>query len=268
MIRKRHEGDAWIVFNELANSTGGNVSRHADAAALGIWPSRGYTLHGFEVKCSRSDVQKELASPRKADAIGKFCDHWWLVVSEMKIIDGLVIPDTWGILAPKRGVLRVERQAPKLEAAPFSRGFVAAMIRNVCKSWVPRTEFDALRAKQRDELLAELARDAQWKRDDAEAERDRLRAQIDEFERASGVHLSHYQCGRIGEAVRLVLDVRHQLGEDALARHISNLEGSARNYEHMASMARQAIENLRTLQHPEEQQELPLEIPKRAGLHS
>lgn len=122
LILKRHEGPGWIVLAEVGNSTGTNTQRHADAIAMGIWPSRGFSLHGYEIKVSREDVKKELRDPGKADAVGQYVDYWWLAISDLSIIDGLEIPESWGILVPKKSALRVHRQAPlrssKLPLAP------------------------------------------------------------------------------------------------------------------------------------------------------
>ena len=87
LIRKRHEGPAWIVVTEVANGTGGHAKRHADALALGLWPSHGHAIIGYETKVSREDVKKELRDPSKADPVGKFCDEWNLVISDESIID-------------------------------------------------------------------------------------------------------------------------------------------------------------------------------------
>lgn len=245
LIRKRHDGPAWVVVTELANSTGGNVSRHADAAALGIWPSRGYELHGYECKLSRGDVQKELKDPRKADAVGRYCDFWWLVIDDLKIIDGLLIPESWGILVPKNKVLRVHRKAPKLKPKEWPRGFVAALIRNVTSNWVPRSEHQELKELTHQKVLAQLERDRKWKSDEGSLHAKQLQAKIAAFEEASGVEIENWQPGRIGEAVKLVLDARSQLGKDAIAQHIAQIDRSAQQHEHLARTARSAAESLR-----------------------
>src|ERR1051325_9577513 len=190
LIHKRHEGDAWIVLTEVANGTGAQALRHADALALGLWPSRGYEIHGYECKASRGDVQKELLDPSKADAVGKFCDFWWLVVSDVSIIDGLVIPATWGILAPKNKVLRVVRKAPKLEATPVNRAFVAALVRNVCKGWVPKHEHEAFKNAAREKARAELEQERRWKQEELNYEHRQLKDSVAAFEHASGIDLA------------------------------------------------------------------------------
>lgn len=209
LIRKRHAGDGWQVFTELANGTGWKVKGWADAAALGIWPSRGYEFHGYECKISREDLKKELLDPSKADNVGKYCDFWWLVLADAKLMDGLVVPSTWGILVPRGGVLRTVRKAPKLEAKAFDRAFCAAMIRNVTSTWVPKHEHDELKKTAREEAEKKIADERRWEKSGAEADLADLKRQVDEFERESGVKLgTRWETRNIARAVAAVLKAR------------------------------------------------------------
>ena len=81
LLAARYASPAWAIFFEVSNATGYKANRHADAVAVGIWPSRGLSILGFEIKASRSDWKHELSNPRKADAIFKYCDHWFLVAN-------------------------------------------------------------------------------------------------------------------------------------------------------------------------------------------
>lgn len=215
LIRKRHDGPAWIVIDEVGNGTGSHVSRHADAVAIGIWPSQGYEIHGYEIKVSRSDVQKELRDPSKADAVGKFCDYWWLAIADEKMIDGLTIPPTWGILAPRARVLRAIRKAPKrADVTPINRSFFAALTRRVVSGWVPRSEHNALKERAKEEAKKELQEERRWDKESAESELANLKQQIKEFEELSGVEVpKRWQGGNIGRAVATVLRAR-ELGHD------------------------------------------------------
>src|SRR6185437_2663076 len=48
-----------VVIEEVAQGTGSRGYRWADVLALGMWPSNGRLLHGYEVKASRADLKKE-----------------------------------------------------------------------------------------------------------------------------------------------------------------------------------------------------------------
>jgi hypothetical protein len=254
MIRKRHDGPGWVVLNEVSNGTGYNAKRRADAIAIGIWHSHGHAIHGFEVKVARSDVQRELGEPWKADAVGKYCDYWWLVISDEKIIDGLVVPESWGILAPKRGVLRIVRKAPKLKAKPFDRSFFASLVRNVVETWVPKHEHDALKETSRAEAKAELEHEQErrYHREDAEAQLEALKKRVAEFESAAGIQIDRWQSGRIGEAVRLALDARNSIGRKAIEQDIRALEHTSVHHEEIAARARRGVAALRQLCQPEQ----------------
>jgi len=280
MIIKRHPAPGWMTMFEVANGTGYKVSRHADAVSLGIWPSHGYELHGFEIKRSRGDVQKELSDPSKADAIGKYVDYWWLVVGDLKIIDSISIPPTWGILFPKAQVLRVHRKAPKRAAKPVDRAFAAAMIRNVADLFVPRHVHEEMKKNALDEARKELEQDQKWKKDgDALALQEATQA-IKSFENHSGVSITNlfggeirpvstWQLQQIGEAVKVVVAAREETGrslaqadpvklvEQELAtteRAIMNHEQAIANRKASATRLRELIARLR----PEGAVQLPL----------
>lgn len=88
-------GHRWIIAEHVRSSAGFDARRTADALAIDTWPSKGLELHGFEVKCSRSDWLAELRQPDKAETFRRFCDRWWLVTSDRSIVrDDL--PGGWG----------------------------------------------------------------------------------------------------------------------------------------------------------------------------
>lgn len=97
--------------------------RRADLIWLSTTSTGRRHMIGHEVKVSRSDVLVELADPTKAEPWMQYCDQWYLVVSDPALVDGLEIPDPWGILAPPSGrrtrSMTVVRKAPTL--APLAK---------------------------------------------------------------------------------------------------------------------------------------------------
>lgn len=90
--------------------------RTLDALALDrhstkVGTKRLYLRHAVEVKCSRSDLMRELREPDKAAAWQKFAHSFWLAVPDKAIYRGLNIPDSWGLLAPRNGKLFANRTA-------------------------------------------------------------------------------------------------------------------------------------------------------------
>lgn len=258
LIRKKHPAPGWVVIPELGNGTGFQVNRHADAVAIGIWPSHGFTVHGYELKASRSDLIKELRDPSKADAIGKFCDYWWLAVDDIKLIDGLAIPETWGIVHRKDGILRTHRKAPKRKAEAWTRGFMAGAIRKVVEDWVPKDEYRKLKEDSKAELKAEVEREHKQKVTDVEHELRDLKNAVGVFEERSGVKITHgpedgaysegrmqnaWQLSRIADAVKAVIaareatgtQLRHDEPAEMVRQHIADVRRKADDYRHAAA---------------------------------
>lgn len=131
-LRKRFAAPAWAYFEEVRNGTGfaRKTTRTADALAMSLYPSRGLELHGVEVKVSRSDWQRELDDPEKAEEIGKYCDRWWLATGQKVVRDISEIPAAWGWLeVDAKGALKTRKEAPIRLAEPLDRLMLAAILR-------------------------------------------------------------------------------------------------------------------------------------------
>lgn len=137
-LRLRYCAPQYALFFEVTNGTGSNIRRYCDALAMSLFPSRGLDMHGFEVKVSKSDWQRELMNPNKVEeGIYKFCDYWWIVAPQ-GIVQRDELPKTWGLLELQpyeptkpnwKPTLRQIVAAPALEAQPMSRSFIAALLR-------------------------------------------------------------------------------------------------------------------------------------------
>lgn len=135
--------------SEHVRSHGGfDARRVCDFMAQDLWPSQGLHFHGHEVKVSRSDWLRELADPSKAEEFRRYCDRWWLVVPDRRIVrDDL--PDGWGLMAlDSSDRLRVVKSAPELEPLPMSKTFRAALLRATAQTNAVRGSVIA--AKQRE----------------------------------------------------------------------------------------------------------------------
>lgn len=203
-IKVRYEPDHAVIYN-VANGTGVQTIRYADALAFGLWPSRGHMLSGFEVKISRSDWIREMKAPAKAEEIARFCDYWWLVVSDEKIIYPGELPENWGLLIPYRDGLKVRHQAKKLEAQPWSRSFMAAMFRRVHENMVNVGDIEDKVKAARQAGLDER----NWRYNDAVRDRDALNRRLEEFEQASGIKIDEHSwdLGDVGKVVKIL---KHQ----------------------------------------------------------
>lgn len=149
-LRERYPATSHALMFEVGNSTGAATSRHADAVAMGLWPSRGLEVEGVEIKVSRSDWKRELLDHGKADAIQRFCDRWWIAAPK-GLIQPAELPATWGLLELDGESIRQRVAAPKLEAQPLTRAFLAAMLRRASES--DAAEVELLAAKRLEPML-------------------------------------------------------------------------------------------------------------------
>jgi len=124
---------AHVVIEQVAPTTGW-ARRWADALVLAVWPSKGLTLDGYEVKASRADLRRELRDLDKHRALARYCDAWWLLAwDESVLLDE--IPPTWGIILTEEDddgerTLVTKRKAAKLKPEPWPREFICSLVRN------------------------------------------------------------------------------------------------------------------------------------------
>lgn len=246
LIAKRHPSPEYAVFYEVSNATGRHGTRRADAVALGIWPSRGLALHGFEIKVSRRDWTKEKRTPQKAEAVAQHCDYWWIVALE-GVVPVEEVPEGWGLLVPRKTeqdttALYAVREAPKREA-PFnvSRSFVAAMLRKVGETTVAKAVMEAEIERLAEERVARKhdSRDRELKR--AKEDNEMLRDRIAQFEEASGVKLDKYAGPKIqAEAFRVALSFAYQGDKHPLEGAVNLARAFVRDYEAILAASKKA----------------------------
>lgn len=244
-VDKRYAGPPWAFLEGVRDRAGQNAGRTADAIAVGLWPSRGLEIVGFELKVSRSDWLRELRNPAKAEAFGHLVDRWWIVVSSDSIVAQGELPPTWGLMVMRKK-LEVVRQAPTLPAmdpadGPFTargREFLAAMLRTATyqAAVTPEEIVTAVSAERKHQR--EMAR---LERESDQAQLTELRQRVATFEREAGVHLGsgrwygEHDAATVGKAVKLVLD-----GEATTQRLKRRLEHLADEADRVAAEARRA----------------------------
>ena len=152
LLRTRYSHPEWALCFEVANATGTNASRYADAVAMNLYPSRGLALHGFEVKVSKSDFMSEISKPDKSVAVQQYCDYWWLV-APASAVDESLIPKTWGWLRVDGSKLVSVKQAPPLDAKPVTRAFMASLVRRANEA--DSNQVEALVRKRTETIYAE-----------------------------------------------------------------------------------------------------------------
>ena len=227
-LSKRFPTTEWAVFFEVRDAAGFNASRSADCVAMNTWPSRGLVVHGVEVKVDRRDWLRELKDPAKSSAIQRFCDYWWLAVDDEKIVKREEIPETWGLLVLRGKSLVAVKEAPKLEAAPLTRNFVAALLRNGTKEMVPRPEVENLVQARIKQIEARESHTRTFENEMAERLKkayEELQARVRAFEEASGITVTEkWTYGplrdptKLGHAVRSFLSGKNHGLHEAVSK--------------------------------------------------
>lgn len=234
-LRTKFCAPEWALFFEVGDATGGRQRRWADAVAMNLYPSRGLSIQGFEVKAHRSDWLRELKDPTKSAPVQQYCDHWWVVA-----LPGIVKPDelpaTWGLYELKGNGLHVSKTAPKLEAAPLRREFVAAMLRRASEADLSvvnelvHKEVDRQRAQDQQRINYEVERrTSDWAK---------VQKKVDEIKEHCGIDLIHgwEDTKSLARAFRLARDSQ-------LASDYGGLTHLATSLEHAAKRLRDAVQN-------------------------
>jgi len=206
-LRARYSGNAYALITEVGNGTGMNCNRHCDALVMSLWPSRGLELIGCELKVSRADWQKELKQPEKAEDICGYCDRWYIVAADSKIVQPGELPPTWGLLVANGTGLKAVTEAPRLEAKRMDRVMLAAIFRRVNEQTADVTTIKAAveAAKKEEREYCENSHKYHCE------EHAKLQKRVADFQRASGVDINAYwpEAKEIGKAVRTVIRGEH-----------------------------------------------------------
>lgn len=250
-MRERYPLDSYALFWEVRDATGTDgQGRSADAVAMSLWPSRGLELLGFEVKSARSDWLRELKEPRKAEAICKHCDRWFVVATDAKVVHKNEVPAAWGLLVSNGEKLRQVIPAPLLgeprlgrKVLPdVSRQFVASLLRQAQKT--AARPLDQLREVARNEAHRELTEKHKAAiaklHEEVKRVAETAESTIRNFERESGIDIRrNWEHGRIGRIVQLLLS---QTGSEAQrwGRPAETLKDAAATLERLAAQTREA----------------------------
>lgn len=203
LLKKRYPNDAYAIFPQVYEGTGSLSGRCADAICMGLYPSRGLEMEGFEMKDSRADWLSELKKHSKADSIFKYCDRWWVVASKKDIVKIEELPPLWGLLVVNGECLKVAKAAPKLEPEQIPRKFLAAILRRA-QEFKPSVE--ELKAKY-DEGLKDGKAHEKLCFPNKYASLERMEVQVKAFESASGIDIASWRANgkELGEAVEIIL---------------------------------------------------------------
>lgn len=236
LLRERYLAPEWAIFFEVANGPGSLLRRYADAIAMSLFPSRGLDIHGFEVKVNRGDWIKELKQPEKAEEIAQFCDFWWVVAGGDDVVKLDEVPKNWGLLVSNGKELRQKKKCERLEPQPLSRKFVAALLRRA-HEWMEKQIRDDERVNEAREKAYEEGRKSITDNRTATA-LEELSQAVRLFEEKSGVEITTYDAGQMGEAVKAFLYARDNDLHEAMEHTAEMIERDAKLIRERAAVLR------------------------------
>lgn len=233
-LAAKYPAPEYACFSEVSNATGANSRRRADCLIMGLWPSRGLYLSGFEIKCSRADWLTELKNPEKADAIAKYCDYWYLVLGDPYILRDDELPRTWGLIIPCGSGLKIQKEAVRNDTPqPFSRGFLASIMRSTYETGTVQKQINAAVDKAKTDAYTrgrtDGERHANYNYPHIQKQLEELKQSVKDFADESGIDIStdyswkKDKAKELGKAVKFVLD----MGLESQARSFEFIENTA-----------------------------------------
>lgn len=146
LIRKRYEGNAYVVLEQVPNATGAYQTRWVDVAVFSLWPSRGLTRSAFEIKVARSDFIHELQNAQKHKWVKESFHEFWFVAPK-DIIQVGELPDSIGLMQPRGGNLVIKKHCRRNDSPALDDRLLAAFMRAAHK------EILAVATRDKQELL-------------------------------------------------------------------------------------------------------------------
>jgi len=229
----------YVYMTEIRSATGfvHNVT-YADGLAISLYPSKGYDIHGFEIKISRNDVLKELSYLQKSENIQKFCSRWWLVVGNKSIVDIAELPPYWGLLIPYGSGLRQAKAAPLQKAEIITPDFLASLIQRMYLTSPNKT---VLNAEYKLGFEAGKAESVSSEQRYQIEQSEKIAEQVKKFEQISGIEITSYNGCSMGKAVRFIKSA------ERIGNTIGQLKSTAREHQRVVDAAQSAIANLQKL---------------------
>ena len=132
LIRKRYQGDAYVVLEQVPNATGSYQTRWIDVAVFSLWPSKGLTRSAFEIKVARSDLVHELQNPQKHKWV-KDCFHEFWLVAPKDIVQIGELPDGIGLMQPWGDRLVIKKHCHRNDNPVLDDSLLAAFMRAASK---------------------------------------------------------------------------------------------------------------------------------------
>lgn len=204
----------YVMAVQVRDGAGFSAMRTLDAIVFDTWPSKGLELHGLEIKTTTADLRRELSNPKKFGRFEPLLDRF-SIVAPLGVVDLSLLPKRWGLYCPTDGgKLRARRKPLPLRPgtappATIDRSFAASFVRALVDRSLNKTTIQA--EYDRGYQRGQASKESDVER--AEKRVEEIRQRISTFEENSGVKLDPWNAGRIGEAVKLILNggIKHRI---------------------------------------------------------
>lgn len=193
-----HHGSAaqWCYYEELATSTGSDKKNILDAWAMHVWPSTNFERITYEVKVSRSDFAREIASPQKRKSGLLYSNRFYFVTPE-GLVKPAEIPAECGLLEfDADGRERYTVHAPWRDMDRPTWAFMAAAMREAQRLADKRVTAQVLTEyEERERTLTKWREDLRAQQDAQEAARRQLHEEWQkcrDAQRAAGLNTPYH----------------------------------------------------------------------------
>lgn len=148
LLANRYGDPYKYVCAAEVSSGAGAANRRIDFMVMHCWFSESFTLEGFEIKISKSDLRRELQDPDKHACFFDEIDYYWMVAPDYVLDDLELLPKKWGVMKVVSGEdgkleLKIARKPlclhdDKIHTRKCSRNFMASFIRAVQNNGIAR----------------------------------------------------------------------------------------------------------------------------------
>lgn len=208
LLRAKYPANEYALMAEVSDAAGFYRSNSADFIAVNLWPSRGLSVNGIELKSFRNDWLGELKKPSKAENIFKYCDYFWLLTTDDSIAKIEEIPVTWGWMTVNGARIKVLKDAPKLTPVAIDKHFFCATLKRA----VDKSNFvhvDSI-SERVEEAKATAKADLEYSEKRKLEKYREMEKLIKDFEEHSGISFGgrwHDQDPKqVGEAIKFITD--------------------------------------------------------------
>jgi len=191
LCQRRYCGPEWFTLPEVPPTKG--ALNRLDMVAWNLFSSRGLTVHGIEIKASRSDWLRELKAPQKSEHTHAMVESFY-VAAPQGVVLLEEVPTEWGFLEIRGERLFTPKKAPRRARGDYDLAELAGILRRIMSTWTDPATSIRLRRESHDArrlAMDDLKEDRERCRKYQEEAEERLRALRDEVGLSSYLHDPH-----------------------------------------------------------------------------